>query len=240
MAFLVASIDLHIHLTVLAVLEWRVAGNGIPPTVVPRHPVFGFPERRHGLLHGVPNPSGVHLERNDDVGIGILEPLNVVERVVAAIQNGGKNLQIISDFLKCDVRKFFDSIDHDLLKQRLETIVDDKRTLTLLFHIIDSYEVTPGRGIPMGNQTSQWFALFYLDPLDRLVKEKLRIKYYTRYMDDCILLHHSKQVLEEALAVMRLLLDELHLEFNDKTQIFRNRSIIPRPDEPYESCDTYP
>ena len=38
----------------------------------------------------------------------------------------------------------------------------------------------------MGNQTSQWFALFYLDPLDRLVKEKLRIKYYTRYMDDCI------------------------------------------------------
>lgn len=123
-------------------------------------------------------------------------------------------------FLKCDVRKFFDSIDHDLLKQRLESIVDDKRTLTLLFHIIDSFEVTPGRGIPMGNQTSQWFALFYLDPLDRLVKEKLRIKYYTRYMDDCILLHHSKQVLEEALAVMRLLLDELHLEFNDKTQIF--------------------
>ena len=123
-------------------------------------------------------------------------------------------------FLKCDVRKFFDSIDHDLLKQRLETIVDDKRTLTLLYHIIDSYEVTPGRGIPMGNQTSQWFALFYLDPLDRLVKEKLRIRYYTRYMDDCILLHHSKQVLEETLAAMRALLDELHLEFNDKTQIF--------------------
>lgn len=123
-------------------------------------------------------------------------------------------------FLKCDVRKFFDSIDHDLLKQRLEAIVDDDRTLTLLHHIIDSYEVTPGRGIPMGNQTSQWFALYYLDPLDRVVKEKLRIKYYTRYMDDCILLHHSKQVLEEALAVMRAMLNELHLEFNAKTQIF--------------------
>ena len=50
----------------------------------------------------------------------------------------------------------------------------------------------------MGNQTSQWFALFYLDPLDRLVKEKLRIKYYTRYMDDCVLVSHSKEVLNNA------------------------------------------
>lgn len=123
-------------------------------------------------------------------------------------------------FLKCDVRKFFDSIDHDILKQRLEAIVDDNRTLKLLYRIIDSYEVNPGKGIPMGNQTSQWFALYYLDPLDRLVKEKLRIKYYTRYMDDCILLHHSKQVLEEALAAMRKLLADLHLEFNEKTQVF--------------------
>lgn len=82
-------------------------------------------------------------------------------------------------FLKCDIRKFFDSIDHQILQQRLAAIVDDPRTLQLLFHIIDSYEVSPGKGIPMGNQTSQWFALFYLDPLDRLVKEKLRIKYYT-------------------------------------------------------------
>ena len=54
-------------------------------------------------------------------------------------------------FLKCDVRKFFDNIDHEILKRRLAEIVDDKRTLRLLFHIIDSYEVTPGKGIPMGN-----------------------------------------------------------------------------------------
>ena len=82
-------------------------------------------------------------------------------------------------FLKCDMRKFFDNIDHEILKERLRRIVDDKGTLHMLFDIIDSYEVALGKGIPMGNQTSQWFALFYLDPLDRLVKEKLRIKYYT-------------------------------------------------------------
>ena len=123
-------------------------------------------------------------------------------------------------FLKCDVRKFFDNIDHEILKHRLAEIVDDKRTLRLLFHIIDSYEVTPGKGIPMGNQTSQWFALFYLDPLDRLVKEKLRIKHYTRYMDDMILVSNSKNVLNNALCEMRTLLTDLHLEFNEKTQIF--------------------
>ena len=54
----------------------------------------------------------------------------------------------------------------------------------------------------MGNQTSQWFALYYLDGLDRLVKEKLRIRYYTRYMDDMILLHHDREVLKQALVIM--------------------------------------
>ena len=123
-------------------------------------------------------------------------------------------------FLKCDIRKFFDSIDHQILQQRLAAIVDDPRTLQLLFHIIDSYKVSPGKGIPMGNQTSQWFALFYLDPLDRLVKEKLRIKYYTRYMDDCILVHHSKDALHQALSQMRELVESLGLSFNEKTQVF--------------------
>ncbi len=123
-------------------------------------------------------------------------------------------------FLKCDIRKFFDSIDHQILKNRLSEIVDDPRTLQLLFQIIESYEVRPGKGIPMGNQTSQWFALYYLDSLDRLVKEKQRIKYYTRYMDDCILLHHSKGMLQQTLAEMRDSVETIGLSFNEKTQIF--------------------
>ena len=72
----------------------------------------------------------------------------------------------------------------------------------------------------MGNQTSQWFALFYLDPLDRLVKEKLRIKYYTRYMDDCILIGKNKTDLRKCLLEMTKTLETLGLEFNEKTQIF--------------------
>ena len=122
--------------------------------------------------------------------------------------------------LKCDIRKFFDSIPHEILKQRLLTLVHDKRTGALLEHIVDSYAAAPGRGIPMGNQTSQWFALYYLDPLDRLIKEQLRIKHYTRYMDDMVLVHKNKEYLQDCLQKMRILAEELGLAFNAKTQIF--------------------
>jgi retron-type reverse transcriptase len=124
-------------------------------------------------------------------------------------------------FLKCDFRKYFANIDHDILKQKLKQIVRDKDVLSLLFGIIDSYESESGKGLPLGNQTSQWFALYYLDAFDRLVKEQMHVKYYTRYMDDCILLHESKEFLSGCLAILRrFALEDAKLVFNDKTQIF--------------------
>ena len=122
--------------------------------------------------------------------------------------------------LKCDVRKYFDSIDHAVLKRLLRRIPDaDVRAL--LFRIVDSYNADTGKGLPMGNQTSQWFALYYLDGIDRLIKEKYRIRYYTRYMDDLVLLHRDKTVLQECLKELREYAGrELKLEFNRKTQLF--------------------
>lgn len=123
--------------------------------------------------------------------------------------------------LKCDIRKFFDFIRHDVLKAKLRRVVADDAIFKLLCHIIDSYGAAPGRGLPLGNQTSQWFALYYLDGLDRLVKEKLRIRYYSRYMDDCVLLHHDKSVLRQCLEDMTRYLEGcLGMQFNEKTQIF--------------------
>lgn len=122
--------------------------------------------------------------------------------------------------LKCDIKKFFDNIDHKILKQKLQNIFDDEELLSLLFQIIDSYEKAPNKGLPLGNQTSQWFAIYYLDSFDRLVKEKLRIKYYSRYMDDFILLCDDKNYLKYCLETMKEYLgDILKLEFNAKTQI---------------------
>lgn len=73
----------------------------------------------------------------------------------------------------------------------------------------------------MGNQSSQWFALYYLDKIDRIIKEKYKIKYYTRYMDDLILLHEDKEHLKACLGEIRAYAAEkLKLEFNEKTQLF--------------------
>ncbi len=131
--------------------------------------------------------------------------------------------------LKYDIKHYFPSIDHDVLKQRLKCIKDE-RVRELLYQIIDSYESfedgKPNKGLPMGNQTSQWFALYYLDPMDRLIKEKLRVKHYVRYMDDGVLVHESKDFLKKALAEMQKIADELKLEFNKKTQIFPLRQGV--------------
>ena len=70
--------------------------------------------------------------------------------------------------LKCDVRKYFNSIDHEVLGQKVRRMDLPDDVKWLLDKIIGSYEYEEGKGLPMGNQTSQWFALYYLDSLDRL------------------------------------------------------------------------
>lgn len=123
--------------------------------------------------------------------------------------------------LKADIRHFFPSIDHKVLRCKIRRVVKDDDIMDLVNMIIDSYNGDSGKGIPMGNQTSQLFALYYLDQMDRLIKERLHIKCYTRYMDDCILIHEDKNYLKWCLLKMKELVeDELLLEFNEKTQIF--------------------
>lgn len=129
-------------------------------------------------------------------------------------QHGGRGW-----ILKCDVRKYFDSVDHVALKARLRRYPDPD-VQEMLYRIVDSYNPDTGKGLPMGNQSSQWFALYYLDGIDRIIKEKYLIKYYTRYMDDLVLLHPDKETLERCRAEIREVAGwELKLEFNQKTQI---------------------
>ena len=120
--------------------------------------------------------------------------------------------------LKYDIRKYFDNIDHKILKEKLRTVIKDEGVLWLLDLIIDSYETSPGKGLPLGNQTSQWFAVFYLDHMDKLIKAN--IKAYSRYMDDGILICDSKIKLNQIRRVMEDEVKKLSIEFNPKTQIF--------------------
>ena len=88
--------------------------------------------------------------------------------------------------------------------------------LSFLFKIIDSFNNEGGVGLPMGNQTSQAFALFYLDEIDRLLKERFLVKGYVRYMDDGIALSHSLPLLKKALMELSSRLSLLGLSLNPK------------------------
>ncbi len=123
--------------------------------------------------------------------------------------------------LKADIHHYFPSIDHETLKWKMRKVIDDKDILMLIEMIIDSYENEPGKGIPMGNQTSQLFALYYLDVLDRQIKERSHIRFYVRYMDDIVIIHKDKEYLKYVLNRMEEIVEEeLLLQFNSKTQIF--------------------
>ncbi|MBE5822041.1 MAG: RNA-directed DNA polymerase [Clostridiales bacterium] len=120
--------------------------------------------------------------------------------------------------LKCDVTKYFASIDHDILKQKLARRIKDKDALEIVGKIIDSEE----NGLGIGNMTSQVLAIFYLNDMDHYIKEELKIKYYIRYQDDFILLHESKEYLKECLEKIRIFLGKEKLVLNRKTRIYRD------------------
>ncbi|MCL2024837.1 MAG: RNA-directed DNA polymerase [Coriobacteriia bacterium] len=129
--------------------------------------------------------------------------------------------------LKCDIRQFFPSIPHRQLKEKLllafhEYGVDDERFVRLCFQFIDYFHTpgTPQRGLALGNQSSQWYGLLYLDSVDKLVTQELGIPHYIRYMDDFIVLHESKAHLQEVKArITEHVEDDLGLFLNSKTQI---------------------
>lgn len=94
--------------------------------------------------------------------------------------------------LKCDVKKFFDSIDHDILLDLMRRTIKDADVLWLMKVIIKSFN----QGLPLGNITSQLFANIYLNELDQFMKQELNVKYYIRYCDDFIVLHEDQRYLE--------------------------------------------
>jgi len=117
-----------------------------------------------------------------------------------------------TDFLKLDIRKYFDSIDHEILKTQLRRLIKDKRVIFLLDGIIDSYKTTTGRGVPIGNLTSQFFANMYLASMDHYILEKLKPSAYCRYMDDFVFWTSSQKLLKKMFAyVCEYVNDKLNL-----------------------------
>ncbi len=114
--------------------------------------------------------------------------------------------------LKCDIKRYFPSIDHEILKQKIREVIHDEDTLRLIDSIIDSesgcesyyngagdlplFDCYRKRGIPIGNLTSQYFSNIYLNSLDHFVFNTLGYKAYIRYVDDFVLFKDNKQELK--------------------------------------------
>ena len=118
--------------------------------------------------------------------------------------------------LKLDIRKFYPSIDHDILKQLLRRKIKDNDLLWLLDEIIDS-----APGLPIGNYLSQYLANFYLTYFDHWIKEVKGVKYYFRYADDLVIPASNKPYLHQILAdITQYLSEHLKLEVKSNYQVF--------------------
>jgi hypothetical protein len=120
--------------------------------------------------------------------------------------------------LKCDIRKFFASIDQKILLNIIERYIPDERTHALIANIVGSFCSTPGveqKGLPLGNLTSQLLVNIYMNEFDQFVKHKLKVKHYVRYADDFVFLSADKSELESLLPQIRsYLCDRLALELH--------------------------
>lgn len=123
--------------------------------------------------------------------------------------------------LKCDITKYFYSINHDILKDIVDYHFPDPYCKWLNHIFIDS---TDGLGLPLGNQVAQVYALLMLNGMDHMITDERGIRHYGRYMDDFFLIHHDKDYLKRCLEYIEDMVHSLGLSLNGKTQIvpFKN------------------
>jgi len=134
-----------------------------------------------------------------------------VEKLKEALRNDDETRYC----LKCDVKKFYPSVDHNILKTMIRKKIKDPDLLWLLDIVIESVP-----GIPIGNYLSQHFGNLYLSGIDHKMKELTKCKYYFRYCDDIVILHHEKKYLHAVKDKLILYLKELKLILKESWQVF--------------------
>jgi RNA-directed DNA polymerase len=124
-------------------------------------------------------------------------------------------------FVKCDITKYFYSINHEKLKEIIRRKIKDENLLWLIYLIIDShneesFSTKSDCGIPIGNLMSQLFANIYLNELDYFVKHDLKIKHYIRYVDDFVILGNKRDLKKNIEKIRDFLKGELFLKLEDR------------------------
>jgi len=162
-------------------------------------------------------------------GKGMLKALQRFDEFKKKVSKNGKLIpnarntnEVCGFVLKADIKHYFETVDKELLVQILKRYVKDETVLWLTRIILDNYSSeVHGKGMPLGNWTSQFFANVYLNELDQFVKHELKIKYYIRYVDDFVIFSDSKEELSVCKEKINLFLKKnLELELHpDKCSI---------------------
>ncbi len=139
--------------------------------------------------------------------------LNAIKRFDKFKQKVSKNNTKNCYVLKADIKHYFDEVNHNTLINILRKKINDERLISLISKVLKNH--SDAVGMPLGNMTSQFFANVYLNELDQFVKNELKIKYYIRYVDDFIILHESKNILESYKEnISAFLMEKLQLELH--------------------------
>lgn len=145
-----------------------------------------------------------------------------VNRLKSFTLKESKNNKTNFCLLKCDIKKFFDTLDHRVLIDILRQKIKDKDLLWLTKEIISSFHKTKNKGIPLGNLTSQWFANIYLNGLDQFIKHNLKVEHYIRYTDDFVILDKDKEKLQSlVILINNFLKTKLNLSLHPNKIIIR-------------------
>lgn len=147
------------------------------------------------------------------------------------VRNAKDDNMIIGYALKADIKHYFDTVDHKVLLNIIQKKIKDEKIIWLIRRILDNHDFKVlGKGMPIGNLTSQFFANVYLNELDYFVKHKLKARYYFRYVDDFVILHRTKEVLKnykkqinEFLKIIKL---ELHSEKSRIMPLHKGISLL--------------
>jgi len=198
--------------------------------------VWRLPGSRFSIRKKSRHRAGFLLSFSCRVGKGTHKGVEYLARTFRAVSANGTHPCFA---LKCDIRKFFDSIDHGILLGLLDKKITDPATIWLLAEVIEGYTAgftereresnsVPRKGVPIGNLTSQLFANIYMNEFDQFVKHELRVKQYARYTDDFVIVSDNRIYLDGLIPkISNFLHDRLALSLHsDKVFIRKYRQGV--------------
>ena len=176
------------------------------------------------VLNSIFEPTFISNSFSCRVNKGTHKGIDILDKITRQVSGNAFKPCLV---LKCDVRKFFGTVDHIILLDIIHKRINDSEAMWLLEEIIESFTskystIFRRKGLPIGNLTSQIFANIYLNEFDQFIKHKLKVKHYIRYTDDFVIVARNKLYLENIITLISsFLTKKLALELHPKKIFIR-------------------